>query len=361
MNCMKKKIILTSFQVFFIVVITIFFVLPFSCKVTNEGVQFVSNEYSAPILEKLNVIDENTICLEFSQSINSITAIITPKINDISDSDFHSFNKKLSPSISAANGEFGFINSSIRYSENKKSVTFILQEKTTVGTQYQIYGNVEDNYKNTLTFSFPFTAYNSRIPKIIMTEIQPKYAKGTSKGNTIYRTEFIELFCAENGNLGGLILISASDGIEKSYKFPAIEVTKNQIILVHLRTAGDGCFSENGTDLNIATATFSHNKILDLWSENTQSRLNDKSDIIYIKNTLNNKILDCFIYKDENLEIWDEKFSEFINEICEYPEFYIKLENPMNSKGITPLKSFTKKSINSNEWEIKKVTPGWIE
>ena len=147
----------------------------------------------------------------------------------------------------------------------------------------------------------------------------------------------------EDGNLSGLELLSASDGEEKKFVFPAIDVKKGEIILVHPRTKEGGCINEDGDDLNLATAPHSKDGVRDLWSENLGSRYNDSTDVIYLRNSVDNSVMDVLLYAAEGSEEWKSNVQEIVNLVygaglCNSSE----ISAAVVSKGVSPLKSLTR-------------------
>jgi len=375
MKC--KEIILVALQTVFLVAVTLFAVVPFSCKVTTEGIEIIGGDYSAPSIEEVNVIDDKTVMMVFSEAVTVSDVVVSPVLPGVSDSDVHSETVELSPAIAAATGQFGSISTVVQNSEDGKNVTFLLQEGTAIGKSYEVYGTVEDNIGNSLTFCVPFTGYNSKVPKLLMTEAQIKYAKATVKNETQYRGEFIEFLAVEEGNLAGLELISAADGDSKKYSFPAVEVKKGEVILVHFRTIGEGCVNEDGEDLDLATAPHSAAGIRDLWSESTASHFNDSTDVIILRNTVDGSIMDALMYSVPEASEWKPAVGEGALEVYNsgiYASCEIASAN--NSKGVSPLKSLTRLNgseirqsvlngeevewpvTGDNSWEVCAVTPG---
>ena len=254
-------------QAVFISAITILSVLPISCKVSTEGIELSSGDYDAPTLKDLKVIDEKTLEIEFSEWVRIRSVIVSPYIEGVSDSFERSITNELSRAIASATGQNGAIRCSVETSDDGRVVTFIMEDSTVVGKCYEILGIVEDSNGNSLTFCVPFTGFNPNIPNVLITEIQPKY-KGTENKVPVYKCEYAELLILEDGNLAGLEVFFASYEAKCRFVLPAVDVKKGEVILVHLRTAGDGCISETGDELNLSTRFYSNTKARDLWSEN---------------------------------------------------------------------------------------------
>lgn len=384
MNKVKSKFMelwILLLQTAFIAGITIFSVLPLSCKVTTEGIEIIGADYTAPVLESLTVLNDKTLEVHFSESVKLTSYVITPVIENVSDSEEASYTQDLAKAIRAATDSDKKIPVSIVMSPGGNVVTFILEEKTCIGKKYQIYGSVEDKIGNTMTFCIPFTGYNSAVPDVIMSEVQVKYAKGTVAGEAVYRCEFVELLILKDGNLSGLEIISGMDGEGKKYSLPAIDVKRGEIITVHLRTAGEGCVNEEGDDLSLATAAFSTDGVRDLWSENTTARYHDTSDVIILKNVVSGAVMDAIFYAAETDEEWKSGPGEFAK-LAEKAGVYgtDDISEAVSSKGCSPLKSFHRvgavaayKKVkaggkvalpmvnDSASWVISAVSPGKIE
>ena len=249
-----------------------------------------------------------------------------------------------------------------------------------MGLKYEIFGTVEDKIGNSLTFCVPFIGFNPSVPKMIITEAQIKYAKATVSGNVLYRTEFIELMALEDGNLAGIEIISACDGEKGKFVLPAVDVKKSEIILVHPRTKETGCINEDGDDLNLATAPFSKDGVRDLWAENENSHYNDSTDVIYLLNTVNNSVIDGFVYAAENITEFKTEVSEAVDLLFNEGILGSKeISNAVCSKGVSPLKSLNRtntaeinaKIMNDEEidlpivfdasnWVVRSVSPGEV-
>ena len=357
-------------------------VIPFSCRISEEGISLIGGDFTAPVIEDFSVIDGKTVKLSFSEPVQLSALVLSPRINGISDSESISQDENLSTALAAAAGEYGRINASFTCDEDEKVYSVVMEEETCVGASYEMYGIVEDNIGNSLTFCIPFTGYNSQVPRIIMTEVQIKYGKGTIKGEVIYRGEYVELLALEEGNLAGLVLESASDGSDKSYSFPAINVKKGEIILLHLRTVGEGCVNEDGDDLTLASAPHSAAGIRDLWSENTSSRFNDNSDVIILKDTVNGIIMDAVMYAPLDATEWKSSIADYAQLVYQAGAYDSEdITSASISKGCTTLKSLTRcdcKDIyenivrennedydfpfvsDENSWQVTAVSPGYL-
>lgn len=297
-----RNVIILSVQVLLLTAITIFCVMPFSCRLTEEGIVFVGGDYTAPVIETVEVIDERTVEINFSEGISISSVVVSKMIEELSDSMEHSTDENPSPAIAAAAGEYGTIDTTVQISEDCTAVKFIMESECEIGQRYEIYGVVEDKTGNTLSFCVPFTGYNSHIPKVIMTEFLVKHSASACK------SEFVEILALTDGNLAGIELVSGSDGENKKFVMPPVEVAAGEIVLVHLRNFGEGCITET-TNLDEATAPNSWKGVRDIWSANEGSALNDSNDVIVLRNGPEGEIMDAFMYTDGKAEDWKKQKS----------------------------------------------------
>lgn len=371
----RKEIIILLSQTFVLCFCVFLCVIPVSCKLTEEGIRITAGDYVAPVIENLEVLDGRTLRMDFSERIKVNSVVVSKMIKNISDSMEHSDSQEASQALLAAGGRNGCIETETELSEDGLSVTFKLEKDCEIGENYELFGVAEDVTGNSLTFCIPFVGYNSRIPELIMTEVQIKFT-GKSGKKEVNRAEFVEFLVLKGGNLGGLELAGGMDGEAKKYCFPPVDVETGSVILVHVRTAGDGCVDER-ENLNAATAAFSADGVLDLWSENTEARFNDTADVILLRNNAGD-ILDAFMYADEKTVEWKKGALTFAGQavaagIYEGEE----ISEAAVNKSTTSLKSFTRQDAqalqsavkagesysypvknNKSLWQVMSVSPG---
>lgn len=293
-------ILLLILQTVLLTIITLLCVIPFSCRVSEEGIIFVGGDYISPVLEEVTVLDERTVIINFSEKIKLLNYTVSERLEDVSDSPEHSDTADLSPALMAASGGYGRVEADYSLSEDGCTITFCAAEQYEIGKAYEIFGTVEDRAGNSLTYCVPFCGFNSHIPKIIMTEVQVKYKKYKEDA---FRCEYVEFLALTDGNLSGLELVSGVDGDGKKFVFPPAAVKAGEVFIVHLRSAGSGCITET-EDLNESTALYSGKNVRDIWVDNTKARLNDSADVIIIRNSIDGTILDALMYATEDTAEW---------------------------------------------------------
>ena len=343
-----KEVLLVLLQALLISLIVMVAVLPVSCKITESGIQLVGGDYTPPQLVNFAVLDEKRLHVNFSEEVVFSQVVLSPRIAGVSDSDESSEDLNLSESIAAALGSAGAIPVTCIPSDDSKSFTFEFEEKTQVGKAYEFYACVVDKTGNSLNLAIPFTGYNSRVPKIMMTEVHVKMAaqKSDEIENDFRRLEYVEFLVLEGGNLVGLEFISGNAGEAKKYVFPPVEVNKGEIFLLHLRAKGNGCFSEEGDDITLATNTYSSPDYRDLWLLKDEKFTDYTTDILVVRDSVHGKIIDAFMYRAESVEDWSTKLKTDFSLSADLCEIYesTDIENATLTTGLSETKYLIRKS-----------------
>lgn len=276
------KIIVPVAQVAVIVSLVLAFVCPVSCRMSDSeseaDVHISEGDYTAPVLSSYVLTGEKNIRLVFSKKVSVAHLSLTPAVEI--------------DSVSYGNPD-----------DEQCCADVVFSSSLEIGCAYALYGEATDDSGNSLTFSVPFTGYNAEIPGIEIVRMRIKY-QGESKGNGKFYNEFVEVRALTEGNLAGLELFSVGDGECKKYVFPAVRVTKGEIVAVHLRSAGSGCSDELTDDLNLSSAFDSVDGVRDLWSENTTSCLNDSADIVVLRNSFDGSLVDIVPYAKTGTAQW---------------------------------------------------------
>ncbi len=288
-------------------------VAPISCKITEQGITIVGGDYTPPVLNDFTVVDERTVRLEFSEKVSVYDYVVAEITDNLFGSETHSATIDLSPAIERASGVYGSVPCSVSALEDG-TVIITLEQDMQVGQGYEFYSEVRDKTGNSLTFAVPFAGYNSRVPVLVMTEIQTESVSSqrtTEKEAGIYRNEFVEILVLKEGNLAGLELCSAYDGETKKFEFPPVEVQTGEVFVVHMRARGNGCISETGDDLNAATSSYTTAGVRDLWTDIETTTLGNKTDIILLRNRADRKLLDAVMYRASTIEAWTKLMIDY--------------------------------------------------
>lgn len=382
-----KEAGLVLLEALMLVGITLSAVLPVSCKITEQGIKVVGGDYTPPVLNNFLVKDEKTLLLEFSEEVRVEGFVLARIIDDSFDSMEHSASLDLSPALERASGVYGAIPCSVFYTEVQgennasSSINFLLEEDMEIGSGYELYAKVCDSVGNTLTFAIPFAGYNSRVPQLMITEIQSESVSGqnkTEKEKGTYRNEYVEFLVLKSGNLAGLELCSGYDGEAKKYLFPAIEVKAGQVFVLHMRNRGNGCISEEGDDLSLATSSYTSPEIRDLWTDIETTSLGNKTDIIIVRNRADKTLLDAVMYRASNIQAWTKTmvdYSQLLDDSVLYESGDV--ENAFITDALTATKTLQRQDApfyqtacleenldsfpipsSSESWTIADPTPG---
>lgn len=296
------RVLVRFLQTAFLTAVVSFALCPISCKVTDEGLQLLHGDYAAPVLESYAAESEKRVLLSFSERVTITGAIIT-RAAPFSDDALSAEDVGLSPALKVVSGETDGISVGISYGGDGRTAIAEAAEALEAGAQYALYGEARDENGNTLTFCVPFIGFNSRIPKIVISGVHPQFVSAPSGGGDA-KCEFVELYALTDGNIAGLAIQSAADGIDRAFTLPAAEVRAGDVIIVHLRTKGDGCVSETGGDLSLASGWYTSPAVRDIWSPNEKACLGDKEDAVMLANAFTGDILDAVLYAHPESAAW---------------------------------------------------------
>ena len=354
-NTKLKELLLVVGEAFLIAGITVAAVIPVSCKITEQGITVVGGDYVPPVLNTFHVEDENTITLTFSEKVEITDYVVTLATDDLFASEEHSSTIDLSPALERLSGVYGSVPCNVVYKEDEPVIQFVLEQQMEIGQNYQLYAQACDPIGNTLTLAIPFTGFNSRVPELMITEVQTESVSQNKAEKTsgIYRNEFVELLVLKSGNLAGLELCSGYDGEAKKYSFPAIEVTAGEIILVHMRNRGNGCISEEDDDLTLATASYTSPEIRDLWTDIETTTLGNKTDIIIIRNHSDNRLLDALMFRESSVEAWTKTMADY-SQLLDESQIYLSgdIENAFIADALTTTKTLHRTDASTYRQQI---------
>ena len=349
-----KEMLIVVGEALLIAGITVVAVLPVSCKITEQGIKIVGGDYTPPVLNNFMVADEQTVILDFSEKVQVAGFVVAKVIDDQFDSQEHSSTIDLSPAIERASGVYGAVSASCSCEEER--VIFELEEQMETGCGYELYTKVKDSVGNTLTIVIPFKGFNSHVPELMITEVQTESVSSqnkTEKEAGTYRNEYVELLILKSGNLSGLELCSGYDGEEKKYVFPAIDVSAGEIIVVHMRNRGNGCISEEGDDLTLATSSYTSPQVRDLWTSIESTTLGNKTDIIIVRNSANRRLLDAVMFRASTTEAWTKTMIDY-SLLLDETEIYLSgdIENAFVADSLTQTKTLHRTNAATYQQQI---------
>lgn len=292
-----KRFLLIFFETLGLSACMLLSVFPLSCRVSVSGLEIIGTDCKVPVLENYEVVDANRLSMTFSEEVNLLSSGI---------SELESENpQKLETQYSK--------------SEDGKTVFIDIPDGTEIGKTYRFLGEVENRYGSSLTFSYKFTGYNGKIPKLVLTEIMDETRKYTRNKIEHKMFEFIEFYALTDGNLSGLRILSCNDGESKAFDFPNMEVKAGDFITVHYRKNsldGDLCIDEITGDKSLCQAESSSDKAWDLWIENTEARFGASQDIIILENTNKGKILQAIMYSKSGKTDWSKDIFKETHKRC---------------------------------------------
>ncbi|MCR4790994.1 MAG: hypothetical protein K5839_07950 [Treponemataceae bacterium] len=290
-----------------------------SCSLSPEGISILSGDYDSPKLLSFDLQSESRAQLAFSREINLDRIKIRESVSQI---EIQVDKENLGNGIWNLNFE----------------------ENLSCTKNYLIEGNVKDQRGNSLYFKDKFQGFNSRVPEIILNEIRSEYSKP--------KCEFVELYTLSDGNLGGMQLICASDGIEKSYIFPSAEVKAGEYIVLHFRSIEEDLIDEVGENTSLSKGCESGNH-RDLWIDNKSARI-AKSDVILLKDRINGKVIDAVLYCESENSNWKNQFMQECAEEAFNSSIWkngFEVGDAVCSDGLTCSRTLSRINKNSNDKE----------
>lgn len=355
-NSKIKQFMIFAVETGVLVALILLAVVPFSCRLTAQGVQILGGDYTPPVLVDFVVVDENTVRLEFSESVEITGSVVALVLDDDFSSDVHSDTLDLSASLERVTGVYGSVPCDVIYDGDGEIVRFVLENKMIVGQGYELYTKVRDSIGNTLTLAVPFSGYNSRVPQLLITEIQSESVssqKSEEKKLGTYRNEFVEILVLKGGNLAGIELCSGYDGISKKFDFPPIEVQTGEVFVVHMRKRGNGCISEIDSDITAAFSSYTSPEVRDLWTDIETTTIGNKTDILILRNRANNSLLDAVMYRASNVESWTKSMLEY-SQLIDDGKIYESgdVENAFISDDLTATKTLARKNAKELQQRV---------
>jgi hypothetical protein len=286
-----------------------------SCKVTADGIEIISGDFTAP--ELLSFLSESAeeILIGFSEKVRLTGVHIT----------------------SAADGAL-YAKAEQTEGESSAVQRIVLSQKTQTGEHYRLTGVVEDVKGNTLSFSVGFSGYNERVPVLILSEVRTEYSNP--------KAEFIELYAVTAGDLAGVTVYSAYDGVECVYEFSSCEVAAGEYIVLHYRKLTDDCIDETGTNLLLSGGTDA-SAARDFWVNNTAARI-VKSDVILLRKRSGGALLDALLYSESGKTDWKNDVLRKAAEEAHASGLWSAgsaVENALNSDKVTATRTIGRQNI----------------
>lgn len=242
-----------------------------------------------------------------------------------------------------------------------KAVNHIkFENEIPIGFPYVISGTVKSG--NSLQeFSLNFKGVNSNPAKLFLNEYKPM---GTTK--KVLTPEFIELIVTEAGNLSDFKLCSVGSKKNLDYVFPACDVEKGEIIVVHLyadHIAYPEIYTKNAVD-EIGSSTADGIKTARDFYAKFGKPSRRKTNVVLLENH-EGLIIDYLTHilnksvEDGNIN-WDDDIKDYVNKLLKSPfreKFENEIQNP-KTVNLTSIYSFAKKG---DVWiKTKDITCGQI-
>jgi hypothetical protein len=265
------------------------------CKATADSVKLLEGDFTAPELQDFAPRDNTTITLRFSKPVTVSAAEVWEAETE------------------------SLLGEATRVSEEDLAeVTLQLLSPTELGLRYWLNGIVTDDSGNSLDFSVSFTGYNDKVPTLLLSEVRSKNDTNTSGKPPKPKMEYVELYCLNAGNLAGVQLFNAADGMEKTFEFPACEIERGEYIVVHFGKTTEITETEaDELEDNLAFSVgINATEGRDFYVIDDGRRISE-TDILLLRERAGGKVMDVLLTNGNAKTVWDPKFLPAVTEAAE--------------------------------------------
>jgi hypothetical protein len=291
------------------------------CRATADSVKLLDGDFTPPELQNFAPNDTANFTMRFSEPVTvSAVEVLEAETDNL-----------LGEAIQVPN-------------EDPAVVTLRLASPTVLGVRYFMNGIVTDSSGNTLDFSVAFTGYNDKVPALLLSEVR---SKNTTSAKP--KVEYLELYALKDGNIAGVQLFNAADGLEKTFDFPACEVKKGEYIVVYFGKSTEIIteVDELGSNLGLSTGE-NASEGRDLYVVDDARRIS-KTDIFILRERAGGKVLDVLLTNGSAKEAWDAKWLPAVTEAAEsglWPNA-TDIAVAMDSSKVTTTRTLSRQNIGA--------------
>ncbi|MCR4822203.1 MAG: hypothetical protein K5873_04950 [Treponema sp.] len=314
MKKFNSQFLASSLLTAILLLLSLAMILPLSCRLTEEGIEIIPADLTAPSVEEFSVTGEKSISITCSEKI-VLDEIAVVEVGEDEDLD------QLLLNLKGEGDERVFaLANAVTYSEDRKSAEIELSRATDVGKGYVFCGKVFDITGNSLEFAQKFSGHNENPARLMFNEVRTSYNKSKMAG------EYIEFYVLKGGNTYGLEFLSAANGENGKYTFPAMEVEGGEYITLHGRIfdeEADKAISEYGKDLTLSKACESCDSARDLWKEGNK-KIASNNDVLLLRDWSSSAIKDALLLSSAGKSEWSKKtmeqYAKEVNELGIWPD-----------------------------------------
>jgi len=186
--------------------------------------------------------------------------------------------------------------------EDGRTVRVRLEEAANPGILLTADLLAEDEKRNTINVLVSFRSRNNRMPELIINELCTEYSNP--------RTEFIEFKIISDGNLGAMrvfIMGNSNTSKETIFEFKPVEVKKDDLIVLHLRTVEDGCKDEYTDNLEESGGRNASPAARDFWMPENTKRVHKEASAVYALDQ-DDKVLCAIMVSAESSPWWGKDY-----------------------------------------------------
>ncbi|MEL3908713.1 MAG: hypothetical protein P1P64_06845 [Treponemataceae bacterium] len=231
---------------------------------------------------------------------------------------------------------------SIEKEEAGKIHLIRIADEIGIGENYSVVGKVKSG-KTTQDFNLKFIGANINPARMSFVEYKPTHSSAKASD-----PEFIKLKVEEAGNLSEFVIRGVGDKKSPDYFFPPCEVSKGEIILVHLHAKAEKNADANFEDETGENISSDIKRMRDFYARNFEKPAKRDTCVVLLDDG-NEKIFDFLVYVQkkgfvDGEIIWSEEAKSLISKLekTDLKEaFEIQCKN-LTPENISPTYSLVK-------------------
>lgn len=226
-----------------------------------------------------------------------------------------------------------------------------LAEEIAIGENYSVVGKIKSG-KTTHEFNLKFVGANTKPARLSFLEYKPTHSSAKASD-----PEFIKLKVEESGNLSEFVIRAVGDKKNPDYFFPACEVSKDEIILVHLHPKAEKNAATNFEDETGESILDDIKRMRDFYARSFEKPSKRNAGVVLLDDG-NEKVLDFLVYVQkkgfvDGEFVWDDGAKILLGKLekAGLKEVFEKQCKSLTPENISPTYSLVK---TNGVWKRKK-------
>lgn len=169
-----------------------------------------------------------------------------------------------------------------------------LPERQRPGATYSLVGDVRDGGGNGSRIMLSFSGFNDHPAGLLIDEVQTARNSSTTRPHR----DFVEFLVTKDGNLGGLEFSASNSMKTITWRFPGVEVSKGEVIILHCAPEGSSAeIDETGGDVGISGG-IDASMARDFWSK--AGGIPDATGFLMLRESPGGRPMDVLFYADNS-------------------------------------------------------------